>query len=101
MKKIINGKMYDTETAAFIGDYSYGAPGDLSYVSESLYRKKTGEFFLYGEGGPMSKYSMSCGNNSWSGGEAIIPERDFNVRKWVAAHCDADAYIKLFGPVEE
>lgn len=101
MKRIINGKLYDTNTATFIGERSYGIPGDFAYFSESLYQKKTGEFFLYGEGGPMSRYSVSCGNNSCSGSETIIPERDFDVKEWVAEHCDADTYIKLFRTVEE
>lgn len=101
MKKIINGKLYDTDTAEYIGGYEYGNSSDFEYVSEALYRKKTGEFFLYGRGGPMSKYAQSCGVNSWGGGEAIISERDFNVKEWVATHCDVDTYIKLFAPVEE
>lgn len=100
MKKIINGKLYNTETATFIGDYSRSL-GNFEYVSESLYQKKNGEFFLHGEGGPMSKYSEYSGNNSWSGGEAIIPECDFDVKKWVESHCDADTFIRLFGPVAE
>lgn len=46
MKKIINGKMYNTETAEFIDSYESGYPKDFAYVYEALYRKKTGEFFL-------------------------------------------------------
>jgi len=55
MKKIINGKRYDTETAQLIGSASYSNRTDFRFWSEELYRKKTGEFFLYGEGGPASK----------------------------------------------
>lgn len=101
MKKIIKGKLYDTDTANYIGSNEYGMPGDLRYTTETLYQKKTGEFFLHGEGGPMSRYSKSYGDNSWGSGEAIIPERDFDVREWVATNCSADTYIELFGPVEE
>lgn len=101
MKKIINGKLYDTDTATYIDSYEYGNPGDFRRISETLYRKKTGELFLHGEGGPLSKYAESCGNNSWCGGETIIPECDFDVKRWVADHCDVDTYIELFGAVEE
>ena len=47
MKKIINGRLYDTGTAKEIGCYEngYGA-GDFRYYYESLYRKRTGEYFL-------------------------------------------------------
>ncbi len=48
MKKIINGKRYDTETAKLIGSDGYSNPSDFNYWSEDLYQKKTGEFFLYG-----------------------------------------------------
>nr|WP_300880183.1 hypothetical protein [uncultured Acetatifactor sp.] len=101
MKKIINNKLYDTDTATYIDNYEYGNSGDFSHVRETLYQKKTGEFFLHGEGGPKSKYAECRGDRSWSGGEDIIPECDFDVKEWVAVHCDADTYIKLFGPVEE
>lgn len=57
MKKIINKKSYDTETAKVVCSYSYIFSGDFQRVTETLYRKKTGEFFLHGVGGPASKYS--------------------------------------------
>lgn len=43
MKKYIKNKVYDTDTARFIGKKRYGIQ------KESLYQKKTGEFFLYYE----------------------------------------------------
>lgn len=52
MKKIINGKMYNTETATELGDFWNGlSTSDFRNLSETLYRKKNGEFFLYGQGG--------------------------------------------------
>ena len=46
MKKIINGKKYDTDTAEQIGYDNNGLLcSDLSYIEETLYKKKTGEFF--------------------------------------------------------
>lgn len=101
MKKTINGQLYDTERALLIGSHSYGNPRDFAHYSESLYQKESGELFLYGEGGPQSEYMVYCGNHTWSGGEDIIPSYKFDVKKWVADHCDVDTYIKLFGPVEE
>lgn len=56
MKKIINKKTYDTETAKPVCVYSYVFAGDFRKVTETLYRKKTGEYFLHGIGGPASKY---------------------------------------------
>ena len=106
MRKIINGKLYDTDTAVSIGRRVSGIPGDLDYFSETLYQKKTGELFIHGEGGPNSCYSESCGNNNWSGSSVIIPESSFrdhfiNIKEWVSNYCDVETYIKMFGPVDE
>lgn len=101
MKKILNGKLYDTDTAKEIGYYSngYGA-GDFQYCYESLYRKKTGEFFLYGRGGAMSKYCESCVSGR-TGGSVIIPYTVEEAKKWAEEHICADDYMELFGTVEE
>lgn len=101
MKKIINGKKYDTETAQRVAGWDNGRYGDFSHCSEELYRKRTGEFFIYGEGGPMSRYARSCGQNEWCGGEEIIPLNYDAARKWAEEHLDADEYEDIFGEVAE
>ena len=102
MKKIINGKRYDTETAEYIGSTSWGdGPRDFNYWSEELYRMRTGEFFLHGEGGANSKYREEISMNSWSGGERIIPLTDEEAREWAEEYLDSEAYEKLFTVTEE
>ena len=102
MKKIINGKRYDTETAEYIGSTSWGdGPRDFNYWSEELYRKRTGEFFLHGEGGANSKYREEISMNSWSGGARIIPLTDEEAREWAEEYLDSEAYEKLFTVTEE
>ena len=102
MKKIINGKLYDTATAKQIGINSHGdGPRDFRYFCETLYRKRTGEYFLYGEGGPMSRYAESCGQNQWSGGEKIIPLDYAAATKWAEENMDADDYQAEFGTISE
>ena len=102
MKKIINNKVYDTDTAKQVGAWDNGAGyGDFNHMEETLYQKRTGEYFLHGRGGPMTKYAVSCGNNSWSGGEKIIPLAYENARAWAEEHLDADKYIDLFGDPDE
>ena len=84
MKKIINGRRYDTEAAEKVAEaYSNLARNDFGYWEEELYRKRTGEFFLYGWGGPASRYSKTAGLNSWSGGEKIRPLTIEEAQKWV------------------
>lgn len=101
MKKIINGKRYDTDTAKLIGSDGYSNPSDFDYWSEDLYQKKTGEFFLYGEGGARTKYAQAIDSNSWCGGERIMPLSFQDAREWVEDHLDADTYEEVFGPVAE
>lgn len=101
MKKIINGKVYDTDTARDMGGDSYSYPGDFAYWSETLYQKRTGEFFMHGEGGPMSRYAETVGQNEWSGGEKIIPLSPAKAREWAEEHLSADEYEAAFGLPDE
>lgn len=102
MKKVINGKVYDTNTAECVGEWSNGRyTNDFSYCSEDLYRKKTGEFFLHGDGGAMSKYAKSIGDNSWSGSEIIIPLSFESAREWAEEHLTGEKYEAIFGEIVE
>lgn len=92
MKKIVNGKRYDTDTAAEIASYHNGlGRSDFRHVSESLYRTPRGNWFLAGEGGAMTKYSRPCGDMT-SGGEGIIPLDSDSARAWLERH---DMYAAL------
>jgi len=101
MKKIINGRLYDTETAKELGSDSYSNRRDFHYWVETLYKKRTGEFFIYGEGGPLSKYAEAVGLNEWSGGERIMPLSYAEAQEWAENHLDGDTYIEIFGEPEE
>lgn len=102
MRQIINGKKYDTETATKLHGYWNGLSiRDFGHVEESLYQKKTNEFFIYGYGGPASKYAESCGQNTWSGGSAINPLTNEEAKKWAERYMGADKFESIFGQVEE
>jgi hypothetical protein len=102
MKKIINNLVYNTETAEEIGSMSWGdGPRDFHYMEETLYRKRTGEFFLYGEGGPATKYAVSVSQRGWRSGEKIIPLDFSAAREWAEENLSADDYEKVFGEVAE
>lgn len=101
MRKVINGKLYDTDTARPVVDWSKGYTSDFQYVSETLYRKRTGEYFIHGEGGPMSKYAESCGQNQWQGGEAIRPLTYDQAKQWMEEYGSAEAYESEFGVPDE
>lgn len=102
MKKIIKNKLYDTDTAQRLGEYAPNPDqGNFSYFCETLYRKKTGEFFLHGEGNAASKYARSCGQNETCWGEKIIPLTYEAAQQWAEEHLDGDSYIEAFGEPEE
>lgn len=70
MKKIIKSKVYDTDTAQLI--YS---------GREELYRKKTGEYFIYD-------------------GQSIAPIEYDAARQWMKQSASDTDYIKEFGETE-
>lgn len=101
MKAIINGKKYDTETAEKIASWDNGLGyGDFNNMSETLYQKRTGEFFLHGEGGANTRYAKGNGSSSW-GSSAIISFDLEDAKEWMEKHGNADQYEELFGEVEE
>ena len=92
MKKIIDGKRYDTETATKIHEWDNGIYGnDFKSCEEALYKTKNGAYFLYGSGGPASKYAEPCGNNSMGGGSDIIPMEPEEAFTWLCTHGGEDA----------
>lgn len=101
MKKIINNKVYDTDTAKKMGEWCKNWEDRLYRVTEELYRKRTGEFFLYGYGGPGSKYGVSSGNGNWSSSEQIIPMTYGAAQEWAEKYLDGEEYEAIFGEVVE
>ena len=56
MKKIIKKKTYNTDTAIEISRIAFGEFGDPKGYEEILFETKKGDRFVYGIGGPESKY---------------------------------------------
>lgn len=102
MKKVINKKLYNTETAERLGEYEPNPyRSDFHWFCETLYRTKSGNFFLHGNGNAASKYSRSCGQNEWCGDEKIVPLSYDEAQAWAEKHLDCDDYINIFGEPEE
>lgn len=101
MNSIINGVLFDTNTAQHIktwencSDYS-----NAKYCCEALYRKQNGEFFLHVEGGPLSEYGFSI-PGGYRGADFIRPLTYDEAKEWAEEHLDGDEYIEVFGPVSE
>lgn len=101
MRKIIHNKVYDTDTAKLVGHWSASvAVSDFSWYAEDLYRKRTGEYFVYGEGHAASPYRERS-YDMWAPGEQIVPVGYDEARRWAEGHLEADEYEAEFGVPEE
>lgn len=78
MKSIINGKMYDTETAVELC---------VKVHTISLFRKKCGEYFIYDY------------DNRY--GEKIFTVEEEFARMFVEKNDTSDTYEEIFGEVTE
>jgi len=77
LKKIINRRLYSTETAQELHAFSCGLPGDECGFEEHLYQAESGQgYFLYGKGGSASKYPE----------EDIVPLKNSQARQWIKAN---------------
>ena len=64
MKKIINGKIYNTQTARFLDARIVRSQDSWDDVSETLYVTKNNRFFLHGYGGSQTRWALKCGWNT-------------------------------------
>ena len=95
MKDRIGTLSYNTETAKKIGEYSANYPAsDFHYYKEALYKKRTGEYFLAGEGGPASKYAEEAeGGQMMQGSARITPVSFDQAKKWYEDYVLDSDYI--------
>lgn len=98
MKQIINGRMYDTQTATLITTLDTDSRSDFGWERTSLYRTPKGNYFLTGQGGPMSRWSCKeSGGNGWTGGSGIQPLDAAEALAFAeAAYADTDTIALYF-----
>lgn len=85
----INNKRYNPDTAreidSFLAHDCFGNPypvTDFRYESWTLYKKKTGEYFLYCKGGALSPFRHTCEDDSRCSGEWIAPLTEKQAHEW-------------------
>lgn len=87
MKKVINGKMYDTEADLAIAFYEVSDnTNSRYYFRESLHMTRGGEFYLHGTGGFFTQYAMICEDGSKAPGEDLILMPIEKTKRWVKLH---------------
>lgn len=101
MKKVIKGAVCDTETATKLGSCDHDIIDHLHWWSETLYRTKSGRYFIHGEGGPASHYSIADGDGHWKSGEQINVISRKAAEEWAEEHLSGDEYEAAFGLPDE
>ena len=93
MKKIINGKSYNTETATLIGEYSTPGIGksDFYYWEAGLYKTKKGNYFIAGEGHALSPFAR-CFAGSCGWGSDIDPKTPVKALEWAEKYLEPEEF---------
>lgn len=83
MKKIINGKIYNTETATELVYISNNlSSSDFRNLTEYLYVTKKGNFFIYWEWWPMTRYAEKEWNMTYWGKDITAIDKKW-VKEWM------------------
>ncbi|MCI8475982.1 MAG: hypothetical protein HFE42_02900 [Clostridia bacterium] len=73
MRIEINEVLYDTATSTVDKKFTFGKPGDPDGYEETLYITIDGKYFIYTNGGELSKYNR----------ENITPIERESVKDWM------------------
>ena len=103
MKKVINNKVYDTDTARLIADVPHtNIKGSEGACEQRLYLKKSGEFFLWLSGARSEVVSnMALDNGVHDRERHFYPISYEQARKWAESEMSADEWLELFEPEED
>jgi hypothetical protein len=72
MRKVVKGKVVDTEKMVKLAEVRFGSVNDYNYVWETLFYDPESKLcYLYGRGGAASRYAEAVGINQWSEGEKL------------------------------
>lgn len=102
MKKIVNGKSYNTATATEVCDIGNGlSESDFGWHSSSVYVTKKGAFFLAGEGGPMSRWARQHSDSRVAGSGIEVLSRGEALKLAEFFQAPTDVIEEFFGDVIE
>lgn len=101
MKKIINGKVYDTTKAQLIAEAHHDniKDADGKSLKQWLYRKKTGEFFVQVDG--VSIELQNIFQNGYKPNAGIYPLTYEQAQRWAERELSADQWESIFGDPED
>jgi len=105
MRKVIDGKIYDTEIAELIGRYNnigkeVQSMSDFHYWEASLFRTKKGQYFLAGQGNALSQFGET-GQGFSIGGSKIIVLDEREALRWAERYLDSEIVERYFSHMLE
>ena len=101
MKKVINRKLFNTETAEKIAYWDNDQHRrDFGFMAETLYRTKKGHYFIHGEGGPSTVYASHAYGGRMSG-ESIYALTDHAAFEWCETRCINPDIVAIHFDIEE
>lgn len=98
MKKIYNGKVYNTETAEEVA--YVGSGNGFSAYYETLFKTKKGNWFLHITGGAFTCMAKKEGNTTFGSEEIQVLTED-EVKKWLMENDKVEEFEKEFKKIEE
>lgn len=97
MRQVIEGKVYNTETATLLHEWQNGREyGDFRYRSKALYRTPKGAYFLLHDGGAMTDMARATGENSWTGSSRIEVVSLRDALRFLESHNGTEVLIREF-----
>ena len=89
MRKVIDGKCYDTATAEQVYRHDNGiGPHDFRFRAKTLFLTRNGRWFLFHEGGPMTDMAQPSGGNGYCAGQDIEAIADDDAFGFLVAHSE-------------
>jgi len=102
MKRIIDGKRYDTSTAERVHSWDNSHyRSDFKHRSKDLYRTQRGAWFIHHEGGALTDMAERCEGNSYCGGKSIEPVSADDARAFLESHGGTKALEQHFAEAIE
>lgn len=94
MKKLIDGKLYDTEISTELARWSNKSIIDNLWLEEALYKTAEGDYFICGKGGSLTPYAKRDGERL--AGCDIRPLTRYEAAVWAAVHIEKDLLTTEF-----
>lgn len=96
--RFIDGRLCSIRTAKRICVYEPSPyTTDYAWFRETLYRTRTGRFFLVGKGNAASIYRRTTDRNELAPGERWKVLSTEEARAWAEEHCSRAQYEAVFG----